>query len=63
MSLPLEQVAPKLSVNATANGVAPGPRGCQAYHHPRGPSATPSSARYSNVRRLRATHAHARPLR
>jgi len=37
---------PNPSVNATANGVAPGPRGSQAYHLPRGPGTTPSSARY-----------------
>jgi hypothetical protein len=33
------------SFNATANGMPPGPRGCQYYHHPRGPGAMPSSAR------------------
>jgi hypothetical protein len=39
-------VRPNPSVNATANGVAPGPRSTVAYHVLRGPGATPSSARY-----------------
>ena len=37
---------PNQSVNATAIGVPPGPRGVQHYHPPRGPVATPLSARY-----------------
>jgi ribosomal protein L37E len=37
---------PNPSVNATANGAPPGPRGRCAYHPPRGPGVTPSSARY-----------------
>ncbi len=37
---------PNPSVNATAIGVPPGPRGRPAYHRPRGPGATPLSARY-----------------
>jgi hypothetical protein len=37
---------PNPSVNATANGVAPGPRSTVAYHVLRGPGTTPSSARY-----------------
>ena len=31
------------SVEARPNGVAPGPRGAQAYHAPRGPGAMPSA--------------------
>jgi hypothetical protein len=37
---------PNSSVNATANGMALGPRSTQAYHVLRGPSTMPSSARY-----------------
>ena len=40
------QVTPNPSVNATANGMAPGPRSTVAYHVLRGPGAMPSSARY-----------------
>ncbi len=39
-------VKPNPSVNATAIGVPPGPRGRPAYHRSRGPGATPLSARY-----------------
>jgi hypothetical protein len=39
-------MTPNPSVNATANGVPPGPRNTVAYRVSRGPGATPSSARY-----------------
>lgn len=37
---------PNPSVNATANGMALGPRSTANYHVLRGPSTMPSSARY-----------------
>jgi hypothetical protein len=33
---------PNPSLKRRANGVPPGPRGCSAYHQPRGPVVTPS---------------------
>ena len=41
-----QSTRPNPSVNATANGMAPGPRSTGAYHVLRGPGAMPSSARY-----------------
>jgi hypothetical protein len=45
-SQPRRTVRPNPSVNATSNGMAPGPRSTVAYHVPRGPGAMPSAARY-----------------
>lgn len=46
LGLLAKKLRPNPSVNATSTSYAPGPRGTQAYHVPRGPGAPLAAARY-----------------